>query len=381
MPKRLLTRGLTASLLALLLAPAAANAGLIFPEKGGSENADKIWTLYLLIFVLALIVFVGVAGALFWAMFKYRARKGTVAAQIHGNTRLEIGWTVGAFLILIFITIFTFITLPGIKNPPASDIDANGNPVAAAQPLYASTDQPPPPKGSASMNITVVGEQYVWSYGYPGKEGVISYVDMVVPVGMTITLDIRAKDVVHSWWIPKLGGKMDALPGYTNKTWFKGRKGVYEGQCAELCGRNHANMLARVRVVSVDEYEQWFAAQKAAIKGARDAQAESRQRLDPAQDEEDQDGVEVHDPDLLVIGGREPRGPALALRRDVVGDDVRRGALGEGERALGLCGRRRRGHGYAPPSVLFCWSISWRLRAASSLACLSCCALASYQAL
>jgi len=91
MLKVLFTRGLTAALAGLALAPAAANAGIFFPEKGGSENADKIWTLYLLIFILAWIVFIGVAGALVWAMIKFRARRGMVAAQIHGNTRLEVG--------------------------------------------------------------------------------------------------------------------------------------------------------------------------------------------------------------------------------------------------------------------------------------------------
>ena len=92
---------------------------MFFPESGGSPNADKIHTLYVLIFGSPLIVFIGVGGALVWAMVKFRARKGAVAAQIHGNTRLEIGWTVGAAVILVFITVFTFITLPGIKNPPA----------------------------------------------------------------------------------------------------------------------------------------------------------------------------------------------------------------------------------------------------------------------
>lgn len=292
MPKRLLTRGLAAALLGLAVTPAVASAGLIFPEKGGSPNADKIWTLYVLIFVLALLVFIGVGGALLWALFKFRARKGDVAAQIHGNTRLEIGWTVGAFLILIFITVFTFVTLPGIKDPPRSDIDANGNPVAAAQPLYAATDQPPPPKGSATMNITVIGQQYVWSYNYPGKEGVFSYVDMVVPVGMTITLDVKADDVIHSWWIPKLGGKMDAVPGYVNKTWFKippsaikpGQKQVvFNGQCAELCGRNHANMLGRVIGMRYGDYKAWYDAKAAQIKQARDQAAKTRQQINQEQ--------------------------------------------------------------------------------------------------
>jgi cytochrome c oxidase subunit II len=290
MLKVLLTRGLTAALAGLALAPAAANAGFFFPEKGGSENADKIWTLYLLIFILASIVFIGVAGALVWAMFKFRARPGMVAAQIHGNTRLEVGWTVGAFVILVFITIFTFITLPGIKNPAASDIDKNGNPVSASNVLYASTDQPAPPKGSASLNLRVDGQQYVWRYQYPKSEkDVFSYVDMVVPVGMTVTLDITADDVAHSWWIPKLGGKMDAIPGYTNKTWFKIPESaipegedqvVFDGQCAELCGRNHANMLARVIGMRYPDYKAWVDRKATEIKSAREQAAKTREEID-----------------------------------------------------------------------------------------------------
>ena len=290
MLKVLLTRGLTAALAGLALAPAAANAGIFFPEKGGSENADKIWTLYLLIFILAWIVFIGVAGALLWAMVKFRARKGMVAAQIHGNTRLEVGWTVGAFVILVFITVFTFITLPGIKNPPASDIDENGNPVTASNVLYASTDQPDPPEGSASLNLRVDGQQYVWRYQYPRSEkDVFSYVDMVVPVGMTVTLDITADDVIHSWWIPKLGGKMDAVPGYTNKTWFKIPESaipegedqvVFDGQCAELCGRNHANMIGRVIGMRFPDYKAWVDRKAEEITSAREQAAETREEIE-----------------------------------------------------------------------------------------------------
>jgi cytochrome c oxidase subunit II len=291
MPKKvLLTRGLGAALLVSLAAPAAASAGAIFPERGGSANADNIWTLYLLIFILASIVFIGVAGALVWALFNFRARKGASAAQIHGNTRLEIGWTVAAFLIVIFITVFTFIKLPAIKNPPGSDIDANGNPVTASNALYAATDQPPPPDGSASLNIKVDGQQYVWRYQYP-KQGdsppIFSYIDLVVPVGMTVTLDITADDVAHSWWIPKLGGKMDALPGYTNKTWFKipestieegANQVVFKGQCAELCGRNHANMVARVIGMRYPDYQAWVERKATEIKQAREQAADTRKR-------------------------------------------------------------------------------------------------------
>jgi cytochrome c oxidase subunit 2 len=227
------------------------------------------------------IVFVGVEGALFYSLFKYRARKGAVAAQIHGNTQLEIGWTVGAAAILIFLTAFTFIKLAGIKDPPASG--ERGLQELAGAPLYASTDQPDPP-GGRSLNIKVDGQQYVWRYQYPGRNPVFAYEEMVVPVDTTVTLDISADDVAHSWWIPKLGGKMDALPGYTNKTWFKAEKAgeVYRGQCAELCGRNHANMLARVRVVTVDEYRAWLEERRRDIDEAFQEGARQREEFEQA---------------------------------------------------------------------------------------------------
>jgi cytochrome c oxidase subunit 2 len=261
-------------------------ASLLFPESGGSPNADSIHTLYVLVFVLALFVFVGVEGTLIYSLLKFRARKGRVAAQIHGNTRLEIGWTVGAALILVFIIAFTFIKLPSIKDPKPSLISANGQPVAQGGALFAATDRPPV-KGP-TLNIRVDGQQYVWRYQYPGSPRVFSYVDMVVPVGMTVLLDITSDDVAHSWWIPKLGGKMDAVPGYVNRTWFRippdaipqGQKQVvFTGQCAELCGRNHANMYARVIGMRFDDYKAWRDGKALAIQQAFKAAATQRQKI------------------------------------------------------------------------------------------------------
>ena len=113
---RRLLLALPLALAAALFAAPAASAGLLFPEAGGSPNADSIKTLYIMVFVLALFIFAGVEGTLIWALVKYRARKGRTAAQIHGNTKLEIGWTVGAAVILVFITAFTFIKLGDIKE-------------------------------------------------------------------------------------------------------------------------------------------------------------------------------------------------------------------------------------------------------------------------
>jgi cytochrome c oxidase subunit 2 len=275
---------------ALIAAPAA-HAGFLFPESGGSPNADSIKTLYIMIFVLALVIFIGVEGLLVYSLIKFRARKGRTAAQIHGNTRLEIGWTVGAAAILVFITVFTFVKLGDIKDPKPSSVDANGNPVATTDNiLVASTDQSVP-KGPV-LNMRVDGQQYVWAYQYPGKEKVRSYVDMVVPVGMTVILDITADDVAHSWWIPKLGGKMDAVPGYHNKTWFQippdnipegSDRVVYKGQCAELCGRNHANMYARVIGMRMDDYKAWYARKAAEIKQAQTEVAKQTKALQAQQ--------------------------------------------------------------------------------------------------
>jgi cytochrome c oxidase subunit II len=272
---------------ATLLAAPNAHAGLLFPESGGSPNADSIHTLYVLVFVLGLFIFVGVEGTLLWSLFKYKAKRGRSAAQIHGNTKLEIGWTVGAAVILVFITAFTFIELPGIKNPKPSLVGPNGQ-TALVQDgeLVAATDNLSV-KGPA-LHLTVNGQQYVWRYAYPGKENLLTYTDMVVPVGETVILKITADDVAHSWWIPKLGGKMDAIPGYVNQTWFRippdaikpGQKQVvFTGQCAELCGRNHANMYARVIGMRMDDYKAWYQRKVQQVAQARKLAAAQQKAL------------------------------------------------------------------------------------------------------
>ena len=286
---RALAAALPVVALGALLLPAAASAGWFLPESGGSPNADGIRTLYILIAIIGLVIFIGVEGLLVYSMIKFRAKKGNVAAQIHGNTQLEIGWTVGAAAILIFLTVFTFVLLDDIKNPAPSQINANGQPVAAAGAQFASTDQPAPP--GDHLNIKVIGQQYSWNFQYPriDNKRVYAYNDMYVPAGMTITLDIESVDVAHSWWIPKMGGKMDAIPGYTNKSWFRvpldaipeGQdRVVYTGQCAELCGRNHADMLARVIGLPYDEWKAWYDSKAEQLKQAQDDAAAERKQID-----------------------------------------------------------------------------------------------------
>jgi cytochrome c oxidase subunit 2 len=254
------------------------------PQSGGSPNANEIDTLYRVTLYIALVIFVAVEGGLAYALVRFRARKGAVPAQVRGNTRLEIGWTVGAAVILAALAVLTFAKLASIQNPPNSG--AGGVTLGGQNDqLYASAERRLPPNGK-SLSITIIGRQYIWQYVYPGAsepDGLgapYSYEQMVVPTNTTVTLDVVSSDVVHSWWIPKLGGKVQAVPGYHSYTWFKIEKpGVYTGQCALLCGRGHARMIASVRAIAPAQFEAWLANQKRLIAQANAAAQASRAKL------------------------------------------------------------------------------------------------------
>jgi cytochrome c oxidase subunit 2 len=268
----------------LILAPNAF-ANLLTPKSGGSPNANQIDSLYKLVLYIAAVVFVVVEGALVYSVYKFRAKKGAVAAQIHGNTRLEVGWTIAAAMVLVVLTVVTFVKLPSIINPPNSD--------ASGVALSASLGQPTPPNGK-KLTICVQGRQFIWRYAYGAqcKNGAFnaklpySYQEMVVPANTTVVLAIQSTDVIHSWWVPSLGGKVDAVPGYTTYTWFKapkastpGHEVVYHGQCAQLCGREHYAMTARVKVVTPAEYQTWIANQTRQIAVANSQVTQLRQIL------------------------------------------------------------------------------------------------------
>jgi cytochrome c oxidase subunit 2 len=271
-----------AVVVASLLWVTPAFADTFTPESGGSQNANDIDTLYKLTLYIGIVIFLLVWGVLIWSLVKYRARRDGVAHQIRGNTPLEIGWTLGAAAILVVLVVVTFLYLDDIENPPASG--PNGLSAAASQ--FASVDQPDPPTGGGPvLHIHVNGQQYIWRFDYPGKEQLFSYNEMVVPTDTTVVLEIEASDVIHSWWIPKFGPKADAVPGHVNETWFKvpaGREGIYRGQCAELCGPNHADMRAMVRAVKPDEFEAWARTKRAQIKAAGEALGKSRKERERA---------------------------------------------------------------------------------------------------
>jgi cytochrome c oxidase subunit 2 len=259
--RTLIVLALAVAALVLLVAAGPASADLLTPESGGSPNADKIDTLYKIVAAMGVVVLVGVEGVIIYSIVKFRRRRGGPEPQpVHGNAPLEIGWTISAIVLVALIAVITFLFLPGIENPARTG-----------------------PGGLKAAAYVPDGQQYIWRYDYVGEKPldfgrpVYAYGDMVVPINTTVTLKIYSSDVIHSWWIPKLGGKADATPGYTNETWFKIPKpGIYKGQCAELCGDNHADMRARVIALPVDQYQAWVEKQRRDIIAAQKALAAQR---------------------------------------------------------------------------------------------------------
>jgi cytochrome c oxidase subunit 2 len=259
----------------------SASAACCTLKTGASPNATSIATLYDIIFGLSVVVFVAVIGFVLYSVWKFRAHKNPVALQVHGNTRLEISLTISALLILVVIAAVTFIKLPSIVNPPNSD-------ASASSVLSASLTAPNPPSGH-KLTVCVTGRQFIWRYTYGAgcneaawKDKLpYSYQEMVVPSGVTVDLLIQSSDVIHAWWIPALGGKVDAVPGFTTYTWFKALHAneLYHGQCAQLCGREHAYMTALVKVVTPKQYTAWLAQQSSAIGQQNDQVAQIRHYL------------------------------------------------------------------------------------------------------
>jgi cytochrome c oxidase subunit II len=235
--KPLVTGALGALALALVPAAVAGNGGFAPPEPV-SPNAERINDTYYYVAIFTGIIFVLVEGALLWFVFRYRRRRRARTddgPQLHGHTRLEIGWTVVPVVIVAAIAAFVFYELPGIA------------------------DVPPASAAGGREDIDVTGYQFYWQFEYPN--GAIAVDRMRVPVDTNVKLDVTAPDwdVIHSWWIPALGGKIDAIPGTTNETWFRAqRAGVFEGQCAELCGIQHAEMTASVEALPRAEYDAWL---------------------------------------------------------------------------------------------------------------------------
>ncbi len=248
-----------------------------FPEQV-TEIGRDITALHHTIFFICLGIMAFVTIWMFYSIFAHRKSKGVEAAQFSHSTSLEILWTIIPVIILIVMAVPATKLLIKMEDTTKSD-----------------------------LTIKATGFQWKWGYEYfdsglkfystistprdqidqyngsvPQGENYLQEVDnhVVIPSGKKVRLLLTADDVIHAWWVPKLGGKKDAIPGYINKIWFEvdeGKEGTYRGRCAELCGKDHAYMPIVVDVVSLEEYKKWVAVNKKQPRGVIKNIADIRQ--------------------------------------------------------------------------------------------------------
>ena len=271
MQARFVQRVLAALLAAMAALPALAMAQSADPHrwqlnmgKGVTHTSRIAYESHMIVLWICVVIGIIVFGAMAYALFKFRKSKGAVAAQFSHNTTAEIIWTVIPVLILVGLA------WPATKN------------------LINMYDT-----RNAEMTVKITGYQWLWKYEYLG-EGVeltsrlseksnllrqdgktvtaaedphyLLDVDnqLVLPVGTKVRFVITADDVIHAWWVPALGWKQDAIPGIVNEAWANiDEPGLYRGQCAELCGKDHGFMPIVVKAVPKDEFQRWLAAEKA----------------------------------------------------------------------------------------------------------------------
>ncbi len=230
---------------------------------------EQQW-LHNFIMIICVLIFIGVFGVMFYSIFKHRKSKGAKAANFHESTTVEIVWTIVPFIIVILMALPATRVVVAMKDTSASDI-----------------------------TIKATGIQWKWGYDYLNGEGAgigfVSTLDnahremsnsgkpsgdnyllkvdnpLVVPVDKKIRIITTANDVIHAWMVPAFGVKQDAIPGFVRDTWFRAEKtGDFYGQCAELCGKEHAYMPIHVKVLSQTDYTTWVAGKQKEMAAALD---------------------------------------------------------------------------------------------------------------
>lgn len=252
-----LSRRLTGLALGLASSTAFAEYGLNFQTPVTSVG-HRILELHNLILIICVVIFVVVFGFMFYSIYAHRKSKGFKAAKFHDNVKLEVLWTVVPFLILVSMAIPSTATLIEMDDLSKSD-----------------------------LTVQITGYQWKWKYDYPDQgvsffsnlstpreqienraakgEHYLLEVDnpLVLPVGKKVRFVVTANDVIHAWWVPALGVKKDAIPGFVNEMWARvDEPGVYRGQCAELCGKDHGYMPVVVQAVSQQDFDKWVSVQK-----------------------------------------------------------------------------------------------------------------------
>lgn len=234
-PRRLATAALTVAF-ASALAGCVQNPNSVFHSRT-DFNRDVGWLFELLIW-LGTIVFVFTEGMLLYAMWRYRSRPGKPhqPEQVHGNTKLEILWTVIPAVVLAIIAVPTVQSIFRTQGLARAD----------------------------ALQVEVIGHQWWWEFRYP-QYGVVTANEMYLPIGRTVTIALKTHDVLHSFWVPALGGKRDLVNNRTNHIWFtpdSTTEDAFNGFCAEFCGVSHANMRFKVFTVTAEQFASWIAHQQ-----------------------------------------------------------------------------------------------------------------------
>lgn len=221
-------------LVILPLSGCATSPSILRPAGPGAARINDLWWI---MFAMATVVFVVVEGLLIYATVRFgRNRPPGEPRQVYGNTLVEAGWTSIPAVILAVLFVFTLRTMAVLKVPAT-------NPTLAVQ---------------------VIGHQWWWEVRYPG-EHIVTANEIHIPVGQMVPVQLNSADVIHSFWVPELQGKLDVIPGHTNVTWLEASQpGTYRGQCAEFCGVQHAHMAFLVIADPPDQYARWVASEQAA---------------------------------------------------------------------------------------------------------------------
>jgi len=229
------------AVIAIVIAAITAGQALLIDwlPPADSVEAGRTFTLLWFLFWCSVVFFVIVTSVLVYAVWKWRAKDDDLGdgPPHHGNTTLEVVWTVIPSILLVVVAVYGYIVLERNEAVAADRVE-----------------------------IDVYAQQFMWTYGYPGAG--IESGDLVLPVNRQAQLNLRARDVIHDFWVPSFGIKGDAVPGITHSIWITPNKvGTYPVVCAELCGVGHSVMRSRVKVVTEQQYTAWLAKSSATAKG------------------------------------------------------------------------------------------------------------------
>jgi cytochrome c oxidase subunit II len=211
-----------------------------YPQSSLNPQSDYAWSIQHLLEKLTfwvVVIFAVVQLLIVYVVIRFRARPGAPAPKpVHGNTALEIAWTVAPAIILALVAVPTVLTIFQTQAAPPAN----------------------------ALHIKVIGHQWWWEFQYPDL-GITTADEMHIPVGRPIAIDLESADVIHSFWVPAMGGKRDVVPSHTNHINFKADStGTFPGQCSELCGVSHANMRMELMAETPATFDAWVAEEKAA---------------------------------------------------------------------------------------------------------------------